>query len=116
MISSSFRHKTAIFVLAAALAVPMASAAEPRAGSQPSGTAWNLLDRAWAALLAIWSEAGCTLDPNGKCATADQTTDEGCTLDPSGKCATGASQFLIPGESPDNGCTLDPNGKCYSGS
>lgn len=113
MVSSSLRRKAAVFLLFSAFTLPMASTAEPRLGSQRS---WSLLEQAWNTLLAIWSEAGCTLDPNGKCAPTSSTSDEGCTIDPDGKCAASASQPSIPGESLDAGCTLDPDGKCYSGS
>jgi hypothetical protein len=48
------------------------------------------LDPLWAFLSSIWAgqptaDAGCGMDPNGRCQPAPQPTpDEGCGMDPNG--------------------------------
>lgn len=41
------------------------------------------LSQVWSLLTSIWSEAGCGMDPDGKCLPAPQT-DAGCGMDPNG--------------------------------
>jgi hypothetical protein len=75
-----------------------------------------LLSQAWSWFKALWPDAGCLLDPDGRrCATVAPAPrpDEGCMLDPNGKCAAGASRVAAP--RPDAGCMIDPNGKCSAG-
>ncbi|HEX5715102.1 MAG TPA: hypothetical protein VF179_03015 [Thermoanaerobaculia bacterium] len=75
------------------LAVTLAAAL---AAGQPS-----VLDQVWSLLTAAWSDAGCIMDPDGRCAPAPRT-DEGCGMDPSGRC--------LPTPRADVGCGMDPNG------
>lgn len=48
-----------------------------------------LLTQVWTLLTSIWSEAGCIMDPDGRCAPAPQA-DEGCIMDPNGGCRPGS--------------------------
>ncbi|HWM90549.1 MAG TPA: hypothetical protein VN493_07255 [Thermoanaerobaculia bacterium] len=86
MSSSSLRRRISVLLLALVLAAPWSLAAEPR--FEQRGAAWNLFDRLWGALTSLWSEAGCTLDPSGKCLGGNVAPmgDNGCTLDPDGRC------------------------------
>ena len=88
-----------VLVLALALATPPSWAA----GVENPRTAPDLLSRFWRLMTAIWSDAGCALDPHGGC-SAPILPDEGCAIDPNGGCA---APIL-----PDEGCILDPNGGC----
>jgi hypothetical protein len=49
----------------------------------------GLLDQLWSLLSSVWSasspDAGCRMDPSGRCAPAPQT-DAGCIMDPNGGC------------------------------
>ena len=79
--------------------------------SLPSGRflqpLWNLVSSLWAAPV----EAGCGLDPSGRCQPATQPKlDGGCGLDPNGRCLPPPQPQL------DGGCGLDPDGKCNPGS
>lgn len=47
------------------------------------------LSQVWTLLTSIWSEAGCRMDPDGKCLPETQTT-AGCRMDPSGGCVPGS--------------------------
>lgn len=58
-----------------------------------------LLDQARSFLSSVWSETGCMIDPNGKCAPR---AEEGCMIDPDGKCL---------GERADEGHRIDPDGR-----
>jgi hypothetical protein len=49
----------------------------------------TLLSQVWTLLTSIWSEEGCIMDPDGRCAPAPQT-DEGCIMDPNGGCRPGS--------------------------
>lgn len=86
MSSPSSRRRIAVLLLALVLAAPWSLAAEPRFEQREA--AWSLFDRLWGALTSLWSENGCTLDPNGKCLGGNTapTGDEGCTVDPNGRC------------------------------
>ncbi|HEV7507942.1 MAG TPA: hypothetical protein VGS07_23865 [Thermoanaerobaculia bacterium] len=76
--------------------------------SLPSGRflqpLWNLVSSLWASP----AQAGCGVDPSGRCmpAATQPQLDEGCGVDPSGRCQ---SQV-------DGGCGMDPNGRCNPGS
>jgi uncharacterized protein with LGFP repeats len=43
----------------------------------------TLPDQVWSLLTAAWSDAGCGMDPSGRCLPAPQI-DEGCRMDPDG--------------------------------
>jgi len=68
---------------------------------------WNLISSLWTSP----AQAGCGMDPNGRCLLQLQPRlDGGCGLDPSGRC------LPLPQPQLDGGCGLDPNGQCHSGS
>jgi|SRR5215210_56335 len=120
--SPSSRRKIAVFLLAAALSLPLPSAAEPRTGGTPRGsaTAWELVAHLWNALTAAWIDAGCSVDPYGGCGASSSApeptefVDEGCSVDPFGRCG-GRSATSAPTENLDNGCSVDPFGGCGAG-
>jgi hypothetical protein len=113
MFASQLR-RLAPFALTLALAAPL-SAAAPHASSsarsrqgaaQPAAASASLLST-WKDWLAhLWADAGCILDPDGRCRTAPRT-DAGCILDPSGRCRTAPRA--------DAGCIIDPDGRCRTG-
>jgi hypothetical protein len=121
MMTRPFRRKPILFLLIAVLATPAAFAAGPRADEsarpaqvrQPAG--FDLLSQLWNSLRSLWSEEGCNIDPDGRCAPAlapqppaSIKTDEGCGIDPDGRCLSG------PATQSDTGCHIDPNGRCRS--
>lgn len=113
-----FRRKIAVLLLGAVLVAPWVSAeSRQENASRRPVEAWNLFARLWGALTAIWSENGCSIDPDGGCAGATGTSstneaqDEGCTIDPDGRCVP-----EVQHAGPDEGCSIDPNGGCRSGS
>jgi hypothetical protein len=86
MPSRPFSRKVVVLVLFAILALPLASAAEPRQEASVS----SLFERLWSFLTSAWSESGCHIDPNGNCAPEPLPTDdidEGCRIDPDGRCS-----------------------------
>jgi hypothetical protein len=76
--------------------------------STPSGRflqpLWDLVSSLWAAP----AQAGCGLDPNGRCLPQQPQLDAGCGMDPNGRCQ--------PQPQLDGGCGMDPSGKCNPGS
>jgi hypothetical protein len=90
MPNASFRCKVFLVLLLTVLAVPWVSAAGGPAADRPVDTAasrLDLFDRLWTFLESAWSETGCMIDPDGRCAPAPQPqTDEGCMIDPNGRC------------------------------
>jgi hypothetical protein len=79
-------------------ALPSVAAGAPRSesafaeGRAAAGPAY-LFDRIWGLLASVWSEAGCSLDPLGRCHTGTASgeddallADAGCTIDPLGRC------------------------------
>jgi hypothetical protein len=110
MFRSSRRRTTILFLLALALVGPWTAAAEAadRAGSallQP----WDIAAQIWNALVGLWDESGCSLDPNGACGAGSQA-ESGCTVDPSGRCGGGGGETTAT--TGDHGCSADPNGGC----
>jgi len=67
------------------------------AGGLPLETIWSFFTSAWSAA----ADAGCGLDPNGRCSPAPQT-DVGLGFDPVGSTAPHS----------DAGCGFDPSGLC----
>lgn len=90
MQNASFRRNVFLLLLLALLAAPWAASARDLAADRPAEAAASpleLLGRLWGFLQSAWSETGCRLDPDGRCAPAPQPlTDEGCRLDPNGGC------------------------------
>ena len=112
MIISSLRRRIAVLLVGAFLLVPSVSAAGPRRDAEPL----DFLTHFWSTLKAVWSEAGCSIDPYG-CPPgtgSPESPDSGCSADPNGHCSPGASE-LPPPPSPDNGCSVDPDGRCQTG-
>jgi hypothetical protein len=103
-----------------ALALTAAMALPAGAGSSsPAGAATGLasspaaapLSQAWSWLRAIWLDAGCGMDPNGRsCGSVAPLPrpEEGCGMDPNGRgCGN-----IAPPPRPDAGCGMDPDGRC----
>jgi hypothetical protein len=95
MPSPSFRTKTAVLLLAAALAFPLAASAGPRSPRAPEGSASILLDfvgRAWSFLTGSRDKSGCYIDPSGRCVPVRPEptiqADSGCHIDPDGRCGS----------------------------
>ncbi|MFL6202326.1 MAG: hypothetical protein ACJ76J_24420 [Thermoanaerobaculia bacterium] len=90
MQNASFRRNVFLLLLLAVLAAPWASAAAGLDADRPAEAAaspLDLLGRFWTFLRSAWSETGCHLDPDGRCAPAPQPqSDTGCHLDPNGGC------------------------------
>lgn len=88
MHNASFRRTVFLLLLLTVLAVPWASAAGGPVADRPAEAAASpleLLGRLWDFLRSAWSDSGCHLDPDGRCAPQPQT-DSGCRLDPDGRC------------------------------
>lgn len=87
-----------VLALAAFLAGPRMSAAEPRAkvpsprSRQTTMTPRDLFAGFWGFLGRLTKE-GCTIDPHGRCLTDPATAqaDTGCTIDPHGGCKPGGN-------------------------
>jgi len=96
-------------LLLAVLAVPSVRAAEPVSHHGAAGYSplLDLLGSAWASLVNLLPDNGCSADPDGSCKTA-AALDNGCGIDPDGRCKAAAAL--------DNGCIIDPDGRCRSGS
>lgn len=95
MASFSLRRKISGLLLLAVLTSPLPAYAEPGgrvAGKNDPAAPW---DRLWTALTALWGEAGCIVDPFGRCGGQSTTTnppeslEEGCMIDPYGGCREG---------------------------
>jgi hypothetical protein len=55
----------------------------------------SLFEPLWSFLSSIWGgtavlDAGCELDPNGRCGGAQPQTEAGCEWDPNGRCHPGS--------------------------
>ncbi|HVR99169.1 MAG TPA: hypothetical protein VMW27_21295 [Thermoanaerobaculia bacterium] len=105
------------------LVLPAATEAAPQQTPTITGSLWSLFT-------AIWTKAGCLIDPDGTPEAAkagclidpsglngsDSSTSlaqdkEGCLIDPDG--ATGPA-FTTPPEDVEEGCLIDPNGSCIT--
>jgi hypothetical protein len=115
---ASMRRKTVVvlFLLAALLTAPWASAAPRHGGGRPATVSGmmaipDVLIQAWRFLTGAWSKTGCNIDPDGRCVTtAPLPTKEGCHIDPNGRCVTALVLAPSPQSSIDSGCQIDPNG------
>ena len=110
----SLRRTIFLLLLAACLALPWPAAAAPRKEA-PASAHSAFLSQAWSFLQGLWADAGCWIDPDGRCVTGNTqpATDTGCGLDPGGRCVTGGASVAHPNPpSLDEGCGLDPGGLC----
>lgn len=100
------RRIAVAFLLAVFLIAPWA-AAEPR--DDRGAASPQLLAQLWSWLSTLWGEAGCILDPSGRCGgpPAPTQVDAGCGLDPSGRCGGTSAPTQV-----DAGCGIDPSGGC----
>jgi hypothetical protein len=93
----------AVAVLALAVLAAGAPAAESdgflRNGIVHESGSW--LAGLWDDMTAFWSQAGCEIDPSGRC-VSNPNVDIGCEIDPNGGCANKV----------DIGCEIDPDGRC----
>jgi len=117
--SHPVRRRTVALVLGALFATLSAApvAARPTSARRSVVTVSlrpaGLLDRLWSSLHVLWSEAGCTIDPDGaKCANSPSgggvvvsPPPNGCSIDPNGVGCASAAASQAPA-----GCTIDPNG------
>jgi len=96
------RSSVLAFLLGLTLCTSLVSAAESRSEGLGAGhrRAEQGLSHAvghfWSALVSLWSEAGCQIDPLGRCSPSDQQqgltavdrrpapADAGCEMDPLG--------------------------------
>ena len=94
-----------LLVLAASLqasAAPSWSRAASHNASV-SETPLSLWSLAWRSVQSVWSKAGCSLDPYGRCLPSTlQELENGCSIDPYGH-YRGSEKA---------GCRLDPYGHC----
>jgi hypothetical protein len=68
MASWKFRCTLTVFLLAAILAAPLTSSAEPRVRTERGpGAVWNLLADLWSHIKVAWEANGCSIDPFGGC-------------------------------------------------
>ena len=114
MSRSRLSRKISALCLALVLCASWSLAAAARQGSMPMragspAASWSALTHFWRSLTSLWAEAGCSLDPDGRCFTGSSqlNTDNGCSADPNGRCITVSSQPKT-----DAGCTADPDGRC----
>jgi hypothetical protein len=115
MARSTLVRTVVLLVLCAVLVSPLASAAAPRPGHGPAAriAAQGVVDVfGWFqnAVVALWSKAGCRLDPFGRCVdglTTAPTSENGCGADPFGRC--------VDAPATKNGCQADPFGRCVDG-
>jgi hypothetical protein len=116
------RRKTVLFLLAALLTAPWASAAPRHGGGRPARASEvvgipGVLSQAWKFLMEVWTKTGCNIDPDGRCITASAPVSNspgpgytGCHIDPDGRCHTGSFTVI----SAETGCQIDPFGRCGS--
>jgi hypothetical protein len=118
------RRKTVVvlFLLAALLTAPWASAAPRHGGGRPATVSGGMvipdvLAQAWSFLKGVWGKTGCNIDPDGRCVTTTAPTFDspgsgysGCQIDPNGKCHAEVSTVI----SAETGCQIDPFGRCGS--
>ena len=94
MAGTPLRRKIVLLLLATVLTASGAWAAEPlRSAPGADPVALDLAGRLWRWLTGLWNEAGCELDPDGRCITppnggpgSTSQADAGCELDPNGRC------------------------------
>lgn len=96
-----------LLVLVLLTVLPLTAAAQPG----PAEAFSRVLSGFWNWVAAAWSENGCYIDPNGRCAAAlvePDLPEGGCHIDPDGRCVPEfpASSNL------DEGCYIDPHGGC----
>lgn len=112
MVRPSRIRCTFLLLLALALlgALPISAEAEP--GGSHGFDPRSLAARLWVSLSGLWSENGCSVDPNGACGASSQaaTAENGCSVDPDGRCAGRPAGAAT--ESLDEGCSVDPSGGC----
>lgn len=96
-------RRLSVLVLALVLASSLAAAAPRRPAWKPpaaSASAETVVARLWEWLTAVWTKAGCILDPNGGC-----TNSAGSAPSPEGRGEAGCG--IDPRE---EDCIIDPNG------
>jgi hypothetical protein len=123
MLTVSLRRKIVLLLLVAVLATPWASAASllpesPRVAQALDSI--SLVGSVWRLLRSAWNEAGCRIDPDGRCVKEGCMIDPngsrakaGCRIDPNGLCASRPAKNPPPPQRKE-GCRIDPNGRCLS--
>lgn len=108
MFRLSRRVAPILLLLALVLAGPWPAEAAGGTGAAWAQT-WDLAAQIWDALVGLWGENGCSLDPNGPCGSGSQAKN-GCSVDPNGRRSCGPAGSAAAAL--DNGCSLDPSGGC----
>jgi hypothetical protein len=101
-----FRSTALLLALTLAAAAP-GFAAQPR-GAAPAARPTSALASLRGFLVSLWNDAGCLIDPLGRCLTRT-AADEGCLMDPLGRCAPSTASARPTAH---EGCRLDPFGGC----
>ena len=95
MAGTPLRRRIVLLLLVMVLTtITGAWAAEPlRSTPGTNPVALDLAGRLWRWLTGLWNEAGCQLDPDGRCITppgggsgSSTQVDAGCHIDPNGIC------------------------------
>lgn len=99
MSKSILRRLIVVLALGAFLGAPATSLAGPHSAarfSEDRTANVSLVSRLWSAVLGAWEKAGCSADPLGRYLPKAQPTtdsqksaDAGCMIDPNGRCLTG---------------------------
>src|SRR3954468_24977511 len=111
MFRSSRHRSTILLLLALALVGPWPATAAAAGRVEPGWRQpWDLAAQIWQAVVGLWDESGCSLDPSGTCGSGSQTgttAESGCSVGPDGRCAGGLATAAA-----ESGCSLDPDGRC----
>ncbi len=100
--------RSTVLLLALTLAAAVPGFAAPPRGALPPARPASALASLRGFLVSLWNDAGCLLDPLGRCVTRT-AADEGCLMDPFGRCAPSTASAR---PTSDAGCRLDPFGGC----
>lgn len=87
----------------------MADEATSAAAGREVSRSDSLLSQLGTALVMLWEESGCRIDPWGACST----TESGCYIDPWGRCSAAEEESIRDNSdslNSDEGCRIDPWG------
>lgn len=93
MLTLSLRRKTLLLLFVGLLARPWAVSSapiwqseRPQAVEAVELPALDLLSRIWSRFRSISAQAGCNVDPDGRCLPSPVPPKAGCEVDPNGRC------------------------------